>query len=140
MARVDIYDPAMCCSTGICGPSIDPELLRIAAVVETLKEAGVEVARHGLSQEPQDFVANKEVTRLMNEEGSDVLPITYIDGRIISKRTYPSNDVLEAMLEVKLPKSETQDCDCTPANDCGCIPKEEPSCCSPSDGSGSCCC
>ena len=34
MKKIEIFDPAMCCSTGVCGPSVNPELIRVAAVVE----------------------------------------------------------------------------------------------------------
>jgi hypothetical protein len=26
MAKMQVFDPAMCCSTGVCGPSVDPTL------------------------------------------------------------------------------------------------------------------
>ncbi len=29
MSVIEIFDPAMCCSTGVCGPSIDTELMRV---------------------------------------------------------------------------------------------------------------
>lgn len=38
MKKIEIFDPAMCCSTGVCGPSVNPELIRVAAVVENLKK------------------------------------------------------------------------------------------------------
>lgn len=41
MKQVEIFDPAMCCSTGVCDPSIDPELLRVATVISNLKEKGI---------------------------------------------------------------------------------------------------
>lgn len=40
MKRIEIFDPAMCCPTGLCGPNINPDLMRIAAVLETLKRQG----------------------------------------------------------------------------------------------------
>ena len=47
MSKMVIYDPAMCCSTGLCGVSIDPELLRIATVINKLKENGITlIVRH----------------------------------------------------------------------------------------------
>ena len=33
MKKIEIFDPAMCCSTGVCGPGVDPELLRMATMV-----------------------------------------------------------------------------------------------------------
>ena len=67
MKNIEIFDPAMCCSTGVCGPSIDPELLRVATVINSLKEKGIIIKRHGLSSEPQDFISNKVIkSKAMN--------------------------------------------------------------------------
>ena len=52
MKRIEIFDPAMCCPTGLCGPNINPDLMRIAAVLETLKRQGIVVERHNLRDEP----------------------------------------------------------------------------------------
>ena len=61
MKKIEIFDPAMCCPTGLCGTNINPELMRIAVVVETLKRQGVIVIRHNLRDEPQVYVSNKTV-------------------------------------------------------------------------------
>ena len=53
MKKIEIFDPAMCCPTGLCGTNINPELMRVAVVVETLKRQGVIVTRHNLRDEPQ---------------------------------------------------------------------------------------
>ena len=60
MKKIEIFDPAMCCPTGLCGTNIDPELMRIAVVIETLKKQGVIVTRHNLRDEPHVYVSNKE--------------------------------------------------------------------------------
>jgi hypothetical protein len=31
MTRVEVFDPPLCCSTGVCGPNVDPVLIRFAA-------------------------------------------------------------------------------------------------------------
>ena len=67
MKKIEIFDPAMCCSTGVCGPSIDPELMRIATVINSLKEKGIIIKRHGLSSKPQDFIASKVISELPSE-------------------------------------------------------------------------
>src|SRR5659263_165254 len=57
MKKIELFDPAMCCSTGVCGPSIDPELMRMAVVINALKEKGIVIKRHGVSSEAQDFIS-----------------------------------------------------------------------------------
>ena len=94
MSRVEIFDPAMCCSTGVCGPGVDPELLRMATIISNLQKAGKDISRHNLSDEPQIYVENKAVNEVLLNEGVDALPITLVDGKVMKKGGYPSNDEL----------------------------------------------
>jgi len=100
MKKMFIYEPAMCCSTGLCGVSVDPELLRISTVISSLKKNGIEVVRFNLSNAPQEFVKNQMVNKMMSAEGVEVLPITVLDGEIIKKGSYPTNDELIRLLNV----------------------------------------
>lgn len=100
MKKMFIYEPAMCCSTGLCGVSVDPELLRISTVISSLKRNGIEVVRFNLSNAPQEFVKNQMVNKMMSAEGVEVLPITVLDGEIVKKGSYPSNDELIRLLNV----------------------------------------
>ena len=100
--KIEIFDPAMCCETGVCGPSIDPELMRMATVVNTLKEKGIIIKRHGLSSEPQDFISNKVISDLLQKEGADVLPVTLIDGEVAKTKEYPTNAELSKWLSIEI--------------------------------------
>lgn len=102
MSKMVIFDPATCCSTGVCGPSVDPELLRVAAVIESLKKSGIEVARHNLSSEPQVFMRSKAVSDALNERGVDALPITTLDGKIAKSGSYPTNEEFTRLLGVSV--------------------------------------
>ena len=90
MASVEIYDPAMCCSTGVCGPSVEPALAQFAADVDWLGSAGVEVHRFGLSSEPGKFVANAEVGGLLKDQGEHALPAVFVDGALRTTGRYPT--------------------------------------------------
>jgi acetyl esterase/lipase len=92
MKDIKVYDPAMCCSTGVCGPDIDPILPQVAAFLHQLKEHGVTVDRFNLSQQPMAFVQNPEVKALLQSEGTDVLPLFFIDGILALKGAYPDHD------------------------------------------------
>jgi len=100
MKKMIIYEPAMCCSTGLCGVSVDPELLRISTVLSSLNKNGIKVIRYNLSSAPQEFVKNTEVNKLMSVGGVEVLPITVLDGEIVKKGSYPTNDELALLLNV----------------------------------------
>ncbi|MGN8689861.1 arsenite efflux transporter metallochaperone ArsD [Atopobiaceae bacterium HCP3S3_F7] len=148
MSRIAIYDRAMCCPTGVCGPGVDPELLRIAGVLDRLSHAGVSVERHYLSQDPKAFAENPEIVSLLKEEGADALPIAYIDGRLVSKGAYPSNDTIGEALGVDLGAAEAQDseggehgCCCGGDGCCG-GEHEKDGCCCGGDGrcGDGCCC
>lgn len=99
--KIEIYDPAMCCSTGVCGPSVDPELVRIQEALRQIQKQApdVTVARFGLSSDPQAFVANTAVAELLKSEGPECLPLVFVDGDLASKGSYPSNAQLQAILK-----------------------------------------
>lgn len=99
--KIEIYDPAMCCSTGVCGPSVDPELVRIQEVLRKIQKQAptVQVQRYGLTSEPQAFVANQAVADLLKNEGPQCLPLVFVDGDFASKGRYPSNEQIQAILK-----------------------------------------
>ena len=93
-ASVQVFDPAMCCSTGVCGPVVDPQLPRFAADLEWLAGKGVSVERFNLAQEPEAFAANGQVKLALEEEGTDCLPLVLVNGVIASKGKYPGREQL----------------------------------------------
>jgi hypothetical protein len=95
-AHVRVFDPALCCSTGVCGPDVDPELVRFAADLDWLKGEGVRVERFNLAQQPAAFVAEPLVRKLLQEQGEAGLPLVVVDGVVRSSGTYPSRDMLAA--------------------------------------------
>lgn len=94
MAKVQIYDRPMCCSTGICGPQVDPVLPRFAGDLEWLKSQGHDVDRFNLAQQPKEFAANSQVQQLLQSEGVDCLPIVIVDDRVVSRGEYPTREEL----------------------------------------------
>ena len=89
-ARVEIFEPPMCCSTGLCGPTIDPVLLDVSEMVLKLNDQGVAVQRYVMNQQPQAFLNNPEVYRLVRERQLTALPITTVNGQIIKVGAYPT--------------------------------------------------
>ena len=92
--KVEIYDPAMCCSSGVCGPSVDPVLVKINEMVLSLQKQGVKITRYNLSQQPHEFMANKTVSELLQKEGNKSMPITLVNGELFSTGAYPSYEDL----------------------------------------------
>lgn len=96
MISVRVFDPAMCCSTGICGPSVDPQLARFAADLDWLKNQGVAVERFNLSQQPAAFADDAAVKSALETKGEAGLPVVKVNGQVKSIGTYPSRDELAA--------------------------------------------
>lgn len=90
MKTIAIYDPALCCSTGVCGPEVDPKLVQFAADVKWLQENGVTVTRHNLAQNPAAFVTNTAVKTALTEKGADALPLILVNDRVVASGSYPS--------------------------------------------------
>lgn len=102
MKKMSIYEPAMCCSTGLCGVGVDPELLRISTVLNSLKKNSVEVQRFNLSSAPQEFINDKAINNFINTKGVDGLPVTVLDGEIIITGRYPTNEEFVKLLNVPM--------------------------------------
>lgn len=96
MSKIEIFDPAMCCPTGVCGPSVDPELTRIATTVFSLEKLGIDIKRYNLANEPEPFIQNKEVNKLLNEKGPECLPVVIVNGDVAKIGEYPTNEELAA--------------------------------------------
>ena len=129
MKTMRIFEPAMCCPTGLCGVSVDPELLRISTVLNTLKHNGVEVQRYNLTSAPAEFVKNKAVTEYLQKFGPDKLPIVLVDDLIVIAGRYPTSEEFTSWLE--LPAEMLGAACCGGDNSC---------CCGDDTPAESCCC
>lgn len=97
---MEIFDPAMCCSTGVCGPSVDKNLLRVATLLNRLEKKGVKVERHNLTSDPKSYIDNHIVNQLLIDNGVDILPITMVDGEVVKTKEYPTNEEFVRILEI----------------------------------------
>lgn len=100
MKRMSIYEPAMCCDTGVCGVNVDPELVRISTVINNLKKNGITIERYNLSSEPMAFVNNKKVKDALDENGADILPLILVDDDIVIEGRYPKNEEITELLQI----------------------------------------
>jgi hypothetical protein len=96
--KIEIYDPAMCCSSGLCGPALDPVLVKMSDAVLALKKQNVDVERFNLAQQPKAFISNRKVADLLHKNGKMVLPITLVNGEVFRTGGYPTyEDLCEAL-------------------------------------------
>lgn len=106
--EITLYERALCCSTGVCGPTVDPELLMITTAFETLqKTAGITAKRFNLSQDPKAFSQNEAVLAAIKADGAAALPLTMVDHKIVKKGAYPSLAELSQLTQVSLAQTET---------------------------------
>ena len=125
MTDITVYDPAMCCSTGICGAEVDQQLVTFAADLDWLKSQGVAVTRINLSQEPAKFAENDAVKTILENAGVDGLPVVLTRGEMSSTGRYPDRAELAQFAGVSFVA------DAAPAASTGCCSSEEKSsgCC-----------
>jgi len=90
MKTIQVYDPPMCCSTGICGTDVDPDLVSFAAMLAQLGQHGIHIERYNLAQTPIAFVKNPTVKALLEKEGAEGLPLIFWDGEVYLKGRYPT--------------------------------------------------
>jgi hypothetical protein len=121
---IRVFDPALCCPTGVCGPSVDPELARFSADLDWLKQQGVQVERFNLSQEPAAFAEDPAVKQAL-ERGVEVLPLVLVGDRIAVEGAYPSRETLAALAGVVIQKLDAP----AATGCCGGGAKPKTSCC-----------
>ena len=121
--QVELYETAMCCETGVCGPSVDEQLLTIREDLRWAETQGASIARHNLTSDPDAFVANPKVTGLMQAFGEKALPVLVIDGEIRAHGRYPGREELASLLAVtpdSMPAApeKSSGCGCSPGSGC----------------------
>lgn len=112
MTQLTVFDPPQCCNTGVCGPSVDPKLSRLAADLDWLKQQGVEVVRYNLTQQPQAFVDNATIKGILERRGEDALPVFLLDGEIMNQGSYPHRDVLAGWVGLTAEAAAESDATC----------------------------
>jgi hypothetical protein len=97
-ADVEFFDPPMCCSTGLCGPTVDQTLLDLSEMILDLQKEGYGVERYQMATHPQAFLGNPEVMRLVREKQMAALPIVIVRGTIVTEGKYPTKVEILAKL------------------------------------------
>lgn len=94
MPVIDVYEPALCCDTGVCGPDLDQALVTFSADVDHMRGLGAEISRHNLANDPTAFAENDDVRAFLEVVGSAGLPLTMVDGITVGTGSYPTRDQL----------------------------------------------
>jgi len=114
MTTLQVFDPPMCCSTGVCGPTVNPAVPKLATDLEWLKGLGVQVERFGLAQQPAAFRDNAAVRETLAQDGVECLPLFRVDDVTVSKGVYPSRAQLAEWVGLTSPSAaQTSSCRCS---------------------------
>jgi len=124
MSKIEVFEPPMCCSSGVCGPKVDPVLVQFAADVQWLKRQGTTVQRYNLAQEPLAFAHNETVREALAAD-ENCLPIVLVDGKTLCTGKYPAAAEMAAALGVAAPAIEA--------------PGKRGRCCGGAAAKGGCC-
>lgn len=95
--KLEVFDPPMCCSSGVCGPNVDPKLVYFSAALDWLHSQGVGVERFNPSHHYAVFAGNATVVSAINEGGLSCLPLILVNGSIVSRGKYPEKEALAAL-------------------------------------------
>ncbi|MFQ3670677.1 MAG: arsenite efflux transporter metallochaperone ArsD [Verrucomicrobiia bacterium] len=100
LTQIEVFDPPMCCSTGVCGPEVDPKLVAFAEDLAALAREGVKVLRHNLAQDPLAFTGHAEVRALLaGGQPQEVLPLIFVNGTLAFRGRYPGKEDLRHAAE-----------------------------------------
>lgn len=106
MKHVQVFDPALCCSSGVCGTDVDQNLVNFSAHVEWAKQQGLTIERFNLAQQPIAFAENAAIKGLLERSGEAALPVTLVDGEVAFAGRYPSRDDLARWIGVTATMTE----------------------------------
>ncbi|GAA1397259.1 arsenite efflux transporter metallochaperone ArsD [Luteococcus peritonei] len=107
MPSIRVFEPALCCNTGVCGDDVDQALVDFTADLNALKDAGADIARTNLGTDPQAFTANPQAVTFVQTVGSEGLPLTLVDGVTVLTGRYPTRDELRRWAGMGTPVPST---------------------------------
>jgi hypothetical protein len=129
MRTIQIFDKPMCCSSGVCGPDVDPALVTFSADLQWLESQGVQVQRVNPAHQPALFAANELVRQELQINGSECLPVIVVDKTVVSRGVTPNRQQLATWMGItvnELPVVSTGCCGGERQNDstAGCCKQE----------------
>ncbi|QZA78509.1 arsenite efflux transporter metallochaperone ArsD [Deefgea tanakiae] len=117
MSKIQIFDPALCCSSGVCGEDVDQALVNASADIDWAKQQGAQIERFNLAQQPMAFAENELVKAFLVRSGAEALPVVLVDSEMALAGRYPTRAELArwAVITKVLPEKNN----CCSGNRCG---------------------
>ena len=118
MTTIQVFDPALCCSTGVCGVDVDQELVGFSADVDWAKQNGADIQRFNLAQQPMVFAENSVVKSFLERSGAEALPLILVDGDVALAGRYPTRPELARWASIILVEDKPQSSCCSGTSCC----------------------
>jgi hypothetical protein len=118
MTSIHVFDPALCCSTGVCGVEVDQQLVGFSADVDWAKQNGADIQRFNLAQQPMTFAENGIVKAFLERSGAEALPLILVDGEMALAGRYPNRAELARWAGISLPEAKPQTACCSGSSSC----------------------
>ncbi len=119
MKTIQVFDPALCCSTGVCGVEVDQALVTFSADVDWAKQNGARIERYNLAQQPVAFAENQAVKGFLERSGQEALPLILVDGEVALAGRYPSRAELARWVGVTEAAPQATQGGCCGGKSCG---------------------
>lgn len=100
MKTIQVFDPALCCSSGVCGTDVDQKLVDFSADVDWAKQQGAQIERFNLAQQPMSFAESVPVKNLLQQGGEAALPVILLDEQVMLSGRYPTRAELAKWLDI----------------------------------------
>ena len=118
MKTIQVFDPALCCSTGVCGVDVDQALVNFSADVDWVKQSGARIERFNLAQQPMAFAENPTVKAFLERSGAEALPLILVDGEVALAGRYPNRAELSRWTGVAEAPAEAKQSGCCGGKSC----------------------
>jgi len=120
MKSIQVFDPALCCSTGVCGVEVEQALVSFAADVAWAKQHGAQIERFNLAQQPLAFAQNATVKAFLECSGQEGLPLVLVDGQVALAGCYPQRAQLARWADIAtVSEASPTTTDCCSGGRCG---------------------
>ncbi|MCQ8118634.1 arsenite efflux transporter metallochaperone ArsD [Methylomonas rosea] len=118
MTSIHVFDPALCCSTGVCGVEVDQQLVGFAADVDWAKQNGANIERFNLAQTPLAFAENPAVKAFLERSGAEALPLILVDGEVALAGRYPNRTELARWAAISVTEEQAPSGCCSGSSCC----------------------
>jgi hypothetical protein len=117
--NIQVFDSALCCSSGVCGTNVDQHLVDFAADFAWAKQSGATIERFNLAQQPTAYAENAAVKRFLERSGTEALPLILVDGEVALAGRYPSRNELSRWAKLAPVESAATGNCCSGGRCCG---------------------